>query len=231
MVGHTFLYNNLVRDVKERIQRGELGELQYAYSRRLNLGRFRRDSDVMWTLAPHDVSILDYWFDSRPSRVSAHGRSHLWRGSGVADVSYCLLEYPDGRSAHLHLSWMDPQKVREMVLVGDRKMLVYDDVDSARHIQLFDKGVEKEFQSTVDSFADFRTRLRSGDLVVPNLRLVEPLAVEIDHFVGCVLDSATPLTDPRHGLEVTAVLAALDQSMKDGGTSIPVEYPDLGGSR
>jgi predicted dehydrogenase len=105
-------------------------------------------------------------------------------------------------------------------------MLVYDDVDSARHIQLFDKGVEREFQSSVDSFAAFRTRLRAGDLVVPNTRLVEPLAVEIDHFVSCVLDTAAPVTGPRHGLEVTAVLEALDRSMRDGGASVPVEYPE-----
>ena len=224
MVGHTFLYNNIVRDVKNRIDQGELGEIYYAYSRRLNLGRFRHDSDVLWTLAPHDVSILNYWFDSRPHQISARGRSHVWTEEGVADVCFCLLEYPDGRSAHLHLSWMDPQKVRQMTVVGDEKMLIYDDVDSNKHIQIFDKGVEKERQAFVQDYADFKTRLRAGDLTIPRIRLAEPLSVEISHFVDCVRDGTPPLTDGRHGLEVVCILEALASSMKNGGDTIPVKY-------
>jgi len=225
MVGHTFLYNNVVREVKQRLGAGDLGSLRYAYSQRLNLGRFRRDSDVMWTLAPHDLSIFNYWFDSRPHRVSAHGRSHVLVEERVADVSFCLLEYPDGRSAHLHLSWLDPQKVRRMVLVGDDKMLVYDDMDQSRHIQLFDKGVERDHQNPLEDYADFHTRLRTGDLVVPNIRLSEPLAVEIAHFVDCVQSASRPLTDHRHGLDVTCALAALEESMRDAGRPVTVEYP------
>ena len=226
MVGHTFLYNNIVREVKKRIDAGELGNIRYAYSQRLNLGRFRHDSDVLWTLAPHDVSILNYWFDARPHRVSAHGRSHVWAEEGIADVCFCLLEYPDGRSVHLHLSWMDPQKVRQMVVVGDKKMLVYDDMDPRKHIQIFDKGVERDRQEYVRDYADFKTRLRAGDLLIPNVRLVEPLSVEIGHFVDCVRDGKTPLTDGRHGLEVTCILEALTRSMKNGGDAVPVEYPE-----
>ena len=225
MVGHTFLYNNIVRDVKKRIERGELGQIHYAYSQRLNLGRFRRDSDVLWTLAPHDVSILNYWFGARPHQVSAHGRSHVWREDGIADLCFCLLEYPDGRSAHLHLSWMDPQKVRQMVVVGDKKMLVYDDMDPTKHIQLFDKGVERERERYVRDYADFKTRIRAGDLVIPNIRLVEPLSVEMAHFVDCIREGRTPLTDGRHGVEVTCILAALTRSMKNGGNAVPIEYP------
>ena len=226
MVGHTFLYNNIVREVKKRIDAGELGQIHYAYSQRLNLGQFRHDSDVLWTLAPHDVSILNYWFKARPHQVSAHGRSHVWVEEGIADVCFCLLEYPDGRSAHLHLSWMDPQKVRQMIVVGDKKMLVYDDMDPRKHIQIFDKGVQRERNEYVHDFADFKTRLRAGDLVVPSVRLVEPLSVEIGHFVDCVRDGAIPLTDGRHGLEVTCVLEALTRSMKNAGDAVPVEYPE-----
>ena len=226
MVGHTFLYNNIVREVKKRIDEGELGKIYYAYSQRLNLGYFRHDSDVLWTLAPHDVSILNYWFESRPHQVSAHGRSHVWVEEGIVDVCFCLLEYPDGRSAHLHLSWMDPQKVRQMVIVGDEKMLVYDDMHPNKYIQIFDKGIQRERNEYVRDFADFKTRLRAGDLVIPNVSVVEPLSVEIGHFVDCVRDGTNPLTDGRHGLEVTCVLEALTRSMKNDGDVVPVEYPE-----
>lgn len=231
MVGHTFLYNNIVREVKKRIDAGELGRIHYAYSQRLNLGQFRHDSDVLWTLAPHDVSILNYWFEARPHQVSAHGRSHVWVEESIADVCFCLLEYPGGRSAHLHLSWMDPQKVRRMVIVGDQKMLVYDDMDPIRHIQIFDKGVEKKRAEYVHDYADFKTRLRAGDLVIPNVHLVEPLSVEIGDFIDCVRNGTMPLTDGRHGLEVTCVLEALTRSMQNGGEAVPVEYPESMNSR
>jgi predicted dehydrogenase len=225
MVGHTFLYNNIVLEIKRRIDKGELGKIYYAYSERLNLGQFRRDSDVLWTLAPQDVSILNYWFQARPHQVSAHGRSHVWPEEGIVDVCFCLLEYPDGCAVHLHLSWMDPQKVRKMVVVGSKKMLVYDDVDPTKHIQIFDKGIERRSAEYVRDYADFKTRLRAGDLLVPNVRLVEPLSVEIAHFVDCVRDGNPPMTDGRHGLEVTCILEALASSMKKGGDTVQVEYP------
>ncbi len=227
MVGHTFLYNNIVHDVKRRTVAGELGEVQYIYSQRLNLGRFRRDSDVLWTLAPHDVTIVNYWLESRPSQVSARGLSHVHKRRGVADVCFSILDYPDGCSAHLHMSWLDPQKTRQMVVVGDRKMLIYDDVNPNRHIQIFDKGVEWEHRGPTDDFAEFTTRLRAGDVVIPNVRLVEPLSVEIDHFVKCIRHGLDPLTDGRHGVEITAILEALTDSMQNGGHPVPVEYPEL----
>src|SRR5207245_367734 len=115
---HTFLYNNLVHDVKRRIEAGDLGDILYAYSQRLNLGVFRRDVDVLWTLAPHDVSILNHWFGALPARVAARGLVCVAKETGVAEVAFAQLDYPDGRAAHLHMSWLDPQKSRKMVLVG-----------------------------------------------------------------------------------------------------------------
>lgn len=227
MIGHTFLYNNLVHEVKKRIDAGELGEVYYAYSRRLNLGRFRRDCDVLWTLAPHDVSILNYWFDSRPHQVSARGLTCIGKEEHMAEVSFAQLDYPDGRSAHLHLSWLDPQKIRQMVIVGSQKMLIYDDMNADRYIQIFDKRVEREYRSPTDDFAEFSTLLRAGDLVIPNVRPAEPLSVEIDHFVACIRNGTKPLTDGWHGLEVIVILEALTRSMQDGGRPVPVVYPDL----
>jgi len=225
MVGHVFLYNNLVHEVKRQIESGELGNIHYIYSQRLNLGRFRHDSDVLWTLAPHDVSILNYWLESKPERVSAHGCSNVWTEENIADVCFCLLEYPNGRRAHLHLSWLDPQKVRKMGVVGDEKMLIYDDLDARRHIQIFDKGI-----GAIDrthGYADFRAQLRTGDLVVPNIRLVEPLSTEVDHFLDCVKSGESPLTNGRHGLEVTCILEALTESMEKDGSTAPVRYVEV----
>jgi predicted dehydrogenase len=231
MVGHTFLYNNVVHAVKRYIDNGELGEVFYAYSQRLNLGRFRRDSDVVWTLAPHDVSILNFWFGSRPRRVSARGRDYVHKGRGVAEVAFAELDYADGRSAYLHLSWLDPQKRREMVVVGSQKMLIYDDTNSDAHIRLYDKRAEAQHQSEAADFADFTTRLRAGDLVIPNIRLSEPLAFEIDHFAECALTKARPRTDGWHGVEVVAALEALGRSMREGGAPVDVAYPAAAAER
>jgi predicted dehydrogenase len=225
MVGHTFLYNNLVHAVKAYIDSGELGEILYAYSQRLNLGRFRTDSDVLWTLAPHDISIVNYWFGDRPVRVSARGRSYIHKRRGIAEVCFAELEYASGQSAQFHLSWLDPQKRREMVVVGSRKMLVYDDMNSDAHIRLYDKRAEAQHQSEAVDFADFTTRLRAGDLVIPNVRLVEPLAAEIAHFTDCVGSGAAPRTDGWHGVEVVAVLEAMTQSMQADGSTVQVAYP------
>ena len=212
MVGHTFLYNNIVHEVKRRIDSGELGKVYYAYSQRLNLGRFRRDSDVLWTLAPHDLSILNYLFDGRPSRVAARGRAFI-HANGVAELAFADLEYPGGRSAHLHMSWLDPQKRREMVIVGSERMLVYDDMNADAHIRLYDKKAEAEHQRDPTDFADFTTRLRAGDLVIPNIRLVEPVAAEVEHFADCVREGKAPVTDGRHGLDVILALESLSRSM------------------
>lgn len=224
MVGHTFLYNNIVREVKKRIDSRELGDIHYLYSQRLNLGRFRHDSDVLWTLAPHDISIINYWFESRPHQVSAQGITCIGKNSDIAEVCFAHLEYPDGRSAHLHTSWLDPQKKREIVIVGSKKMLIYDDMNTDRHIQIFDKRVEVEYSHPTDDFAKFTALIRAGDLVVPNVRLVEPLSVEVDHFVRCIQHNNSPLTDGRHGLDVITVLESLTHSMHHGGGVVSVEY-------
>ncbi len=214
MVGHTFMYNNIVHDIRERIVNGELGEIYYVYSQRLNLGQFRQDTNVVWTLAPHDISILDFWLDDYPIRVQANAMTFARPESDIAEVAFVVLEYPGGRFAHLHLSWLDPLKSRKMVVIGSKKMLVYDDATPGQHIQIYDKGVELSGPTVSGDMLDFTSRLRSGDVVIPNIRMKEPLASEINHFAECIRDNNRPTTDGKHGARVIATLAAIEKSIK-----------------
>jgi len=224
MVGHTFIYNNLVHEVKRRIDAGDLGEVRYLYSQRLNLGSVRQDVDALWNLAPHDISIANYLLDGAPVSVNARGACYVQTQRGLSDVSFFQMDYPGGELASGHVSWLDPQKVRRTVVVGSERMLVYDDMDSARHIQLYDKRVELDFQAPLAEYADFAARLRAGDLVIPNIQLREPLAVEIDHFAECVLTGAKPVTDGRAGLELVCILEAMSQSLSAHGAAVDVQY-------
>jgi predicted dehydrogenase len=236
MVGHTFLHNDAVRWVKERIDSGDLGEVLYLYSRRLNLGQVRQDVNVVWNLAPHDVSIMLYLLGQRPSRVTCHGQSFLQKG--VEDVGLLVLEFdetPTGarRAAHIHVSWLDPNKVREVVVVGSKKMVVYDDVDADHTIRVYDKGVDRRPEQSsqdgdprerLDSFGEFKLWLRWGDLTVPKLRVSEPLRNEMAHFVHCVETGERPLTDATNGLEVVRVLEAADESLRAGSRPIEISW-------
>lgn len=225
MVGQVFEYNPAVRRIKEYLDRGELGKLFYVYSQRVNLGRIQSDLNALWSFAPHDISILNYWLGSEPVAVSAHGFSYLT--PGVHDVCFATLEYPGGIGVHLHLSWLDPRKVRQMTLVGSKKMLVYDDVSLDGKIQVFDKGIHglEEFLGSPDSFAEFQFQIRTGDLVVPHLEFAEPIQAECRHFIDCVRDGRQPLTDGESGLRVVRVLEALDESLKLNGRRLVVASP------
>jgi predicted dehydrogenase len=241
MVGHTFLHNDAVRWMKARIDEGDLGDVLYLYSRRLNLGQVRQDVNVVWNLAPHDISIMLYLLGRRPERVACHGQSYLRQG--VEDVAFLTLEFaPVGatgarQAAHIHVSWLDPNKVREVVVVGTRKMVVYDDVDADRMIQVYDKGVDRvpvegangsdgkrDPRERLDSFGEFKLWLRWGDLTVPKLRVSEPLRNEMAHFVHCVETGERPLTDAVNGLEVVRVLEAADESLRAGGGPVQIDW-------
>ena len=224
MVGHTFLYSNLVHEVKRRIDAGELGNVLYLYSQRLNLGRVRHDVDALWNFAPHDISITSFLLDGWPHAVSARGASFIQQADGIADVAFFQMDFDDGPFMAGHVSWLDPQKVRRMVVVGTEKMLVYDDIDTLHHIQIYDKSIAVEFQAGSRDFCDFRTLTRAGDLAVPNIRLVEPLSEEISHFARCLVDGSTPRSDGVHGLRVVCVLEAMSKSMQAGGANVNVNY-------
>ncbi|MFH0793047.1 MAG: Gfo/Idh/MocA family oxidoreductase [bacterium] len=208
MVGHTFLYNDAVRWIKNYIQQGELGDIYYTYFHRLNLGRVRQDVDVIWNLAPHDVSICQYWYNETPSRVEAHGISYLQ--SGIADVGFLNMYFASGRFAHIHVSWLDPHKVRGAVIVGNKKMLVYDDASQDQKVVIYNKGIDKKGGNvesfSFDSYADFQLVLRASDIWIPRVDFREPLQVEARHFVTCVMEGKPPLTDGRNGVEVVRTL-------------------------
>jgi predicted dehydrogenase len=219
MVGHTFLYNAAVHMLKEQITQGILGDVYYIYAQRLNLGRVRQDLNAMWNFAPHDISILLYLLDSAPYRVSARGLSYLQ--NDIDDVAFLVLDFPGNVSAHIHISWLDPQKVRRMTIVGSKKMAVYDDTSPDAKIQLYDKGIDKiptvHSERDFESFAEFQLLLRSGDVHIPSLKFTEPLQRECAHFIECIVEGKQPMSDGQSGLYVVQVLEAAQRSLQNGG--------------
>lgn len=226
MVGHVFEYNVAVQRIKQYIDSGDLGKLFYVYSQRVNLGRIQTDVNALWSFAPHDISIMNYWFGQSPVRVSARGFACL--GRGVEDVVFVTLEYANGLGAHLHLGWLDPRKVRLMTLVGSKKMLVYDDVSLDAKIQIYDKGIADlhTLMESPETFAEFQFQLRVGDLVIPSLQFGEPLQTECQHFIDCVRNGRRPATDGENGLRVVSVLEAAELSLRQDGAPIEISQTD-----
>ncbi len=224
MVGHTFLYNAAVRKLKEFVDGRELGDIYYLYSSRLNLGRIRSDINAMWNFAPHDVSIMLYLLGQMPVQVSAKGQSYIQ--PGIEDVVFMHLDFANGASAMIHISWLDPHKVRMMTIVGSRKMVVYDDVSRDAKIVVYDKGIDKvnisDSLGTFENFGEFQLRLRAGDMYVPEIDFIEPLKVECAHFIECIVKEEKPLTDGEEGLRVVQVLEAAQRSLELQGASVTV---------
>ena len=208
MVGHTFLYNAAVRYVKGLIDNGDLGEVRYIYSQRLNLGRIRSDIDALWNFAPHDISIIQYWLgDPEPLRVVRFGMDYIQ--SGVDDVIFLNIRYPGKVIANIHVSWLDPQKTRKMVVVGSKKMVIYDDASEDK-IAVFDKGIDREAvlgeNMDYDRLSAVQFSYRSGDIFLPKISPVEPLKAEANHFVDCIRQNAAPLTGIAHARRVVSIL-------------------------
>ncbi len=223
MVGHTFIYNPAVVKVKELIDRGALGDIYYIDSARVNLGLHQFDINVIWDLAPHDISIILYWLGKYPVRVSARGNSYTQ--NEIEDVAFITLEFEDRVMAHIHVSWMSPAKLRRTTVVGSKQMIVYDDLEVAEKVKLYDSGVER-LALNADTRAELQRTYRVGDVLSPRLDVVEPLRVEAQHFVECILTGATPRTDGTAGVAVVQVLEASTQSLKQGGRTI--EFPAPG---
>jgi predicted dehydrogenase len=223
MVGHVFLYNTAVQRMKAYIDQGELGEVRYVYSQRLNLGQVRHDVNALWNFAPHDLSILQYWLGGTPDRVLARGYSYVQ--PGIEDVVFMTLDFPGGVGANVHISWLDPFKIRRMTVVGTEKMIVYDDVSAEARITIYDKGVSRTRRAGAgepslggfETFGEFQLLLRAGDILIPKVDFGEPLANECRHFIDCIKTGATPLTDGASGLAVVRVLEAAQASLDSAG--------------
>lgn len=225
MVGHTFVYTAAVNKIRELIASGDLGEILYINSTRVNLGVFQPDINVIWDLAPHDISIMNYVLDARPERISAHGQSYI--RPGIEDVAFLDLEYPNRIIANIHVSWLDPCKIRRTTVVGSKKMLVYDDVSNLEKIRVYDKGVN--VPPHYDNFGEFKLSYRFGDILTPRLDEAEPLKVECRHFVDCIENHSRPRSTAEDGLGVVRVLEAASESMRDSSRFVDIAYPVLKG--
>lgn len=215
MVGHTFEYNSAVQTLKEIIEGGELGEIYYIDMVRVSLGLYQADMNVLWDLAPHDVSILRYLLGQDPTSIAAQGAASIFPGKH--DIAHVHLTFPDDVLAHIHVSWLDPCKVRRITVVGSRKMVIYDDVETLEKIRIYDKGVEA--LPYTDTFGEFQCSYRYGDIVIPHIRFTEPLRQECQHFLDSIRNGTEPRSSGRVGLQVVKILEVADRSLQNG--SVP----------
>jgi len=218
MIGHTFLYSPAVIKIKEIVDRGDIGDIRYISSRRLNLGLFQKDINVAWDLAPHDISIILHVLEEVPISVNCRGEAHIT--PGIEDVTNIHLTFRKHRSALIQSSWLDPRKVREMTIVGSRRMIVYDDVAPLEKIKIFDARVE--VPPHYDTFAEFQYSYHYGDMYVPYLKQEEPLKSECQHFLDCIRNGKTPLSNGRKGLELVKILEAASASLKRNGAAVEI---------
>jgi predicted dehydrogenase len=218
MVGHTFVYSPAVEELRRLVQSNALGKIYYIDATRTNLGLLQNDINVIWDLAPHDLSILDYILGSTPLRVSAHGGAYV--RPDVHDVAHISLQYPGGILAHIHVSWLSPSKVRKFTIVGNRQMVVYDDVDTTEKIRIYNRGVDVPEHTT--TFGEFQLSYRYGDIVSPHIYGAEPLAVECQHFAEAILEGKPLQSGAQEGLRIVNILEATDASFAADGAFIDI---------
>jgi predicted dehydrogenase len=217
MVGHTYLYSAPVRRIKDIIDSGDIGDIRYINARRLNLGLFQRTINVTWDLAPHDIAIIFYLTGMLPNSVNCQGNSHVTKG--IEDVTNMSMNFDQGVFANLQNSWLDPRKVREMTIVGSRKMIVYDDVQQLEKVRIYDMRVDA-VPPHYDTFGEFHFAYHYGDSHIPYIKQEEPLKVECQHFLDCIRTGGKPLTDGVHGANVVRVLEACTQSLRQQGAAV-----------
>ncbi len=220
MVDHTFLFTGAVRKIKELVDAGELGQLMFYDSVRVNLGLFQHDVNVIWDLAPHDLSIMAHVIDKTPTAISAHGAIH-YQGR-LEDIAYVAIEFEGNKFiAHFHVNWLSPVKVRKTLISGDKKMLVWDDLDADEKIKIYDRGVDvKSGNGGKDGIHELLVSYRSGDVHIPKLEATEALKAEAQYFVECIEKGTEPFNNGQAGLQVVRLLEAADQSIKNGGQRI-----------
>jgi predicted dehydrogenase len=218
LVGHLLLYHPAVVKMQQLVESEDIGELFYLYSQRLNLGQVRKDENALWSFGPHDVAVALYLFGCEPVAVTAKGSAFLQKG--IVDVVFVTLHFPQRRMAHIHLSWLDPHKIRRTTLVGSRKMVVFDDMEPTDKVRIYDKGVDIRREPM--SYEDY-LHVRFGDILIPHIGSAEPLRQECQHFLDCVRGRAMPRSGGPHGLQVIRVLAAAQKSLELDGVPVSVK--------
>jgi predicted dehydrogenase len=221
MAGHTFVYNPAVIALKEIVASGEIGHVYYINGTRVNLGLYQPDINVLWDLAPHDISILQYVLGMYPEAVSARGGMCV--KPRVFDVAYLTLYFPNGVMADLRVSWLDPCKIRSITIVGSKKMIVYDDIEPVDKVKIYDKGVD--IQPYTDTFEEFHLAYRYGEATPYPLEWKEPLRAECQHFIECILEGKTPITNGAEGLSVVQVIEAAQKSLLNANAKERVQCP------
>ena len=216
-VGHLLENHPVINHLKQMISNDEIGRIHYIYSQRLNLGTVRGDENALWNFAPHDISSILYLLGKEPTDVSARGQSYLQRD--IEDVVFLTLNFGDESMAHIHVSWLDPHKSRKVTIVGSQKMAVFDDLESAEKLRIYDKGAD--FSTDYDTFAEY-IGLRFGDITVPYIKVGEPLRIECEHFLDCVRERKQPLSDGPDGLRVVKILSAAQLSLARNGAPVKV---------
>jgi predicted dehydrogenase len=218
MVDHTFIFTGAVRKIRELIAAGELGRIYYFDSVRVNLGLFQHDVNVIWDLAPHDLSIMDYVLPQKPTHVSAHGACHM-AGSSIENIAYLTLKFDDATLAHFHVNWLAPAKIRRIIIGGSKKMLVYDDLSPDERIKIYDKGLVLKDGPSADAH-QILAGYRIGDIYTPNVDCTEALRREAGHFLDCIRERRTPESDGPAGLRIVKILAAAQESLAANGSWI-----------
>jgi len=220
MVGHTFEYNPAVESLKELVDSGDIGRVYYINSSRTNLGIFQKDVNVLWDLAPHDISIMLYVLGMDPISVNACGEAYVQ--PKIPDVARLTLNFPNQIQTHIHVSWLDPCKVRRTTIVGSKKMIVYDDVEMQEKIKIYDTGVNRPEHT--DNYGEFQLSYRYGDITIPRIPLHEPLKVECGHFADSILQGKQPRSNGEVGLKVVKILESADRSLANGGLQEPIAW-------
>src|SRR4030043_2248294 len=217
MVGHLLIYHPVIDRLRAIIVSGELGKVHYIYTQRVNLGVIRQDENALLSFAPHDLSIILYLLDEEPTIVSAHGESYVQKG--IEEVVFLGLQFSDGKMANIHLSWLDPHKLRKVTIVGSKKMAVFDDMEASEKLKVYDKGVRN---LSYDTYGEYLS-LRFGDITIPSIKMAEPLRAEAEHFIQSIESRKEPKTGGRGGLRGVKILAAAQESLKGKGVPIRIK--------
>ena len=217
MVGHLLIYHPVVDRLKEMVVSGELGKIYYIYTQRVNLGVIRQDENALLSFAPHDVSVILYLLEEEPVTVTGCGESYIQKG--IEDVAFLGLQFSDGKMANIHLSWLDPHKLRKITIVGSKKMVVFDDMEVSEKLKVYDKGVKNP---SYDTYGEYLS-LRFGDITIPSIKMTEPLRAEAEHFIHSIESRKEPRTGGRDGLKVVKILMAAQESLKKKGFPVSLQ--------